>query len=81
MLRTAERVQLPRLRQSRIDLDQPNAVGIKWHKPQPTRERFRFQKKCRRGTLGGDWHQTPWLLERGQHAVDRWDHVVFGPAE
>jgi hypothetical protein len=27
MLRTAERVQLPRPRQSRIDLDQPNAVG------------------------------------------------------
>jgi len=37
-------VQLPRLRQSRIDLDQPNAVGIKCHEPQPTRERFCFQK-------------------------------------
>jgi hypothetical protein len=29
MLRTAERVQLPRPRQSRIDLDQPNAHPVR----------------------------------------------------
>jgi hypothetical protein len=27
------------------------------------------------------WHRTPWLHERGQHAVDHRDHVVFGLAE